>query len=77
MTPEESGIMKDAFFFLRDHDNPPANGVLGCEQYWAQAARQITELGRKWNHHPLVLEVLPAIYGYLETRSRQKAGDAP
>ena len=30
MTPEESGIMRDAFYFLRDHINPPPLGTDEC-----------------------------------------------
>ena len=74
MTREESDIMKDAFFFLRDHIEPPAKGDPACDSFWDQATRQITELGAKWNNHPLALEVLPAIYSYIETKSQQKAG---
>lgn len=74
MTREESDIMKDAFFFLRDHIDPPAVGDSACESFWEQAARQLSELGAKWNNHPLALEVLPAIYSYIETKSRRKAG---
>ena len=76
MTREESDIMKDAFFFLRDHIDPPANGTPACDAFWECAARQLSELGSKWNNHPLALEVLPAIYSYIEFKSKQKAGDA-
>ncbi|MBE5798239.1 MAG: hypothetical protein E7327_12835 [Clostridiales bacterium] len=74
MTREESDIMKDAFFFLRDHIDPPAVGTPACDAFWEQAARQLSELGAKWNNHPLALEVLPAIYSYIETKCKRKAG---
>ena len=73
MTREESEIMKDAFFFLRDHIDPPAAGTPACEPFWERTARQISELGEKWNNHPLALEILPAIYTYIETKSKGKA----
>ncbi|MGX8705609.1 MAG: hypothetical protein ACSW8J_03425 [bacterium] len=75
MTREESDIMKDAFFFLRDHIDPPANGTPACAAFWEQAARQLSELDTKWNHHPLALEVLSAIYSYIEYKCKRKAGD--
>ena len=74
MTREESDIMKDAFFFLRDHIDPPANGTPACDAFWECAARQLSELGSKWNNHPLALEVLPAIYSYIEHKCKQKGG---
>ena len=74
MTREESEIMKDAFFFLRDYFDPPAAGTPACIPFWERAANRISELGEKWDNHPLALEVLPAIYSYIEAKSKQKAG---
>ena len=75
MTPEEKDIMADMFFFLRDHNDPPAVGTDACIVFWEKAAEDIGELvGKKWNNHPLALEVLPAIYSYIETKCKRKAG---
>ena len=74
MTREESDIMKDAFFFLRDHIDPPATGSPECDVFWEKATQQLSDLGVKWNNHPLALEVLPAIYSYIETKCKRKAG---
>ena len=75
MTREENDIMRDAFFFLRDHIDPPANGTPACEVFWERATQRISELAAKWDNHPLALEVLPAIYSYIEFKSKRKAGD--
>lgn len=76
MTHEENDIMRDAFFFLRDHIDPPAIGSPACDVFWERAARQLSDLGVKWNNHPLALKVLPSIYSYIEQKGRQKAGGA-
>ena len=74
MTREENDIMRDAFYYLRDHIDPPAKGAPDYKAFWEQAARQISELGAKWNNHPLALEILPAIYSYIELKSTRKEG---
>ncbi|MBQ6325759.1 MAG: hypothetical protein IJI26_06800 [Clostridia bacterium] len=75
MTREENEIMRDAFFFLRDHIDPPAKGSPASNVFWDRAAQEISELGEKWNNHPLALEILPAIYSYIESKS--KGGETP
>jgi len=75
MTHEENEIMRDAFFFLRDHIDPPAKGTPASKVFWDRAAQEISELGAKWNNHPLALEVLPAIYSYIETKSNPSVAE--
>ena len=41
MTPEENGIMRDAFYFLRDHIDPPPVGTDECVTFWEQAAKDL------------------------------------
>ena len=43
MTPEENGIMRDAFYFLRDHINPPPLGTEECAAFWNQAAKDLAK----------------------------------
>lgn len=75
MTPEEKGIMADLFYFLRDHNDPPAPGTEECTAFWEKAAADIgTMIGRKWQNHPLALELGIALYGYLEKKCRAKGG---
>lgn len=75
MTNEEKTIMADMFYFLRDHNDPPANGTDECIVFWEKAAEDIGALvGRKWNNHPLALDVGVALYGYLEKKCKAKGG---
>lgn len=75
MTPEEKGIMADLFYFLRDHNDPPPPGTEACTVFWEKAAADIgIMVGRKWQNHPLALELGIALYGYLEKKCRAKGG---
>ena len=76
MTREENGIMRDAYYFLRDHNEPPACGAEDEAAYWEQAAKDLAAVGRAWNRHPLATMVLMAIYDYLQVKSREKEGNA-
>ena len=75
MTPEEKEIMADMFYFLRDHNNPPAIGADACVAFWEKAADDIGVLvGGKWKNHPLALDIGVALYGYLEKKCKAKGG---
>lgn len=75
MTTEEKEIMADMFYFLRDHNDPPANGTDACIAFWEKAADDIGALvGRKWNNHPLAMDIGVALYGYLEKKCKAKGG---
>ena len=75
MTPEENGIMRDAFYFLRDHIDPPPVGTDACVAFWEQAAKDLGNVAATWKNHPLATRILIAIYDYLEMKCKQKAGD--
>ena len=78
MTAEENGIMADMFYFLRDHNDPPAIGTDACTAFWEQAAKDIGNLvGGKWNNHQLAMEVGMAIYDYLDRKCKAKGGGSP
>ena len=78
MTAEEKGIMADMFYFLRDHNDPPAIGTDACTSFWEQAAKDIGNLvGGKWNNHQLAMEVGMAIYDYLDRKCKAKGGGSP
>ena len=69
----EKEIIRDLYRYLRDHDDPPAIGAEGCTDFWMQAAEDINELvGRRWDNHPLAVELGCAVYGYLETKCKAK-----
>ena len=71
MTPEEKDIMADMFFFLRDHNDPPAVGTDACIVFWEKAAEDIGELvGKKWNNHPLAMKLGLALIVYIEDKSK-------
>ena len=72
MTQTENDIMKDAFYFLRDHAEPPPIGGAGSDAFWARTAAELSEMGVKYENHPLALEVFPAIYTYIETKQKNR-----
>ena len=75
MTPEEKDIMADMFYFLRDHNDPPAVGTDACTVFWEKAAKDIGSLvGTKWNNHPLAMDLGIALYGYIEKKCKAKGG---
>ena len=77
MTDEEKAIMGDMFFFLRDHNDPPAVGTEACISFWKTAAEAISTLvEKKWNNHPLAMDLGIALYGYLEKKCKAKGGDS-
>lgn len=70
MTQTEKDIMKDAFYYLKDHADPP-KGQAASEAFWAKAAADLAEAGQKWEHHPLAVEVLTAVYLYIEQKQKE------
>ena len=77
MTREENEIMRDAYYYLRDHDDPPAEGTAECAAFWEKAAKDVSALvGGKWKNHPLATDVMIGIYSYLEKKCKAKAGDS-
>ena len=75
MTDEEKAIMGDMFYFLRDHNDPPAVGTDACITFWEKAANDICALvGKKWKNHPLAKDLGVALYGYLEKKCKAKGG---
>ena len=76
MTTEEKGIMADMFYFLRDHNDPPAVGIDTCDVFWRKAAKDISVLvSAKWNNHPLAMDMCVALYKYLDKKCRTKGGE--
>ena len=75
MTNEEKDIMADMFYFLSDHNDPPAVGTDECTAFWEKTAADIGKLvGEKWKNHPLTMEVGVALYSYIETKCKAKGG---
>ena len=76
MTSEENGIMKDIYYFLRDHCDPPPINTDGCEEFWLKAGQDLVDLvGRKWDNHPLAKKLGLALIVYIENKSKDMAGD--
>lgn len=74
MTTKEHGIMVDAFTFLKTFSEPPKINAPDCDDFWAGASAQMVEIDNKWLHHPLALELFPAIYSYIETKQKVQSG---
>ncbi len=75
MPEHEVEMMRDAFVFLRDHNDPPAPGTAEAESFWLRAAGDLSGAAAKWKDHPLMTGVLIAVYDYLMIKSRAKGGD--
>ena len=75
MTNEEKDIMRDAYYFLRDHSNPPPIGTDECAEFFLKAVNDLTQLiSVTWKNHPLAMELGISLYSYLEKKC--KAGSA-
>ena len=73
MNDKESGIFRDAFYYLRDHDIPPAPGSAESEGWWRHAAEDMLRLTSvTWNNHPLAVQLGIAIYAYLECKGCER-----
>ena len=72
MPENEVEILRDAFVFLRDHNDPPAPGTAEAETFWLQAAKDLGAAAAKRKDHPLAVGVLLALYSYLEQKGRAK-----
>ena len=77
MMPEEKEIMADMFYFLRDHNDPPAAGTDTCAVFWEKTAVDMNALvGTKWKNHPLAVDIGIALYGYLEKKCKARDSGA-
>lgn len=75
MTNDEKNIMADMFYYLRDHNDPPAVGTDGCTAFWKKAAADIGKLvDAKWKNYPLAMRIGVAMYEYLEKKCKAKDG---
>jgi len=73
MTYEEQEIMRNAFIFLKNHCNPPANSDDHAVDWWTQAAQEMATVCHAWNNHPLAMEVFVAIYDYIGEKAKMKS----
>ena len=71
MTFEEQEIMRSAYVFLRDHCCPPKNSDERTDEWWKQAAGEMAAVSARWNNHPLAVEVLMAIYNYIDRKAKR------
>ena len=72
MTRDENGVMEDAYYFLRNHDDPPSRGSLGEMPYWEKAVNDMIAVVNKWNSHPLAVEIMVGVFNYLEEKARRR-----
>ena len=69
MTREENDIMRDVYYYLRDHNDPPGPKDEAAGAFWKKAAGDARDLASgTWKNHPLVLELLAGVYRYLEAK---------
>ena len=74
MTQEENDIMRDMYFFLRDHTLPLTNDLNALLLFWQNTAADIENLvGVKWRNHSLAMEIGIALYSYLEKKAKAGA----
>ena len=70
-------IRKSRFFvklmnFFERHCAPLANGEDGSLEFWKSAAVDVSATYNKWIGHPLMSELLMAIYSYLECKAKER-----
>ena len=76
MPNDEIETMRDAFCFLRDHDDPPANDSGLLVAFWERTAFDMGRLAEKWNGHPLAVVVLAGLFEYLGAKADAKTAAA-
>ena len=76
MLNDEIEIMRDAFCFLRDHNDPPANDSGRLVAFWERTAFDMGRLAEKWNGHLLAAVVLAGLYEYLGAKAYAKTAAA-
>ena len=62
MLNDEIEIMRDAFCFLRDHNDPLANDSGRLVAYWERTAFDTGRLAEKWSGHTLAVVVLAVLF---------------
>lgn len=73
MTNEEKDIMRDAYYFLRDHCNPPPLGTDECADFFLKSVEDLSQLiTGTWKGHPLAQFVIMGIYEYLGVKCKEK-----
>ena len=76
MRNDEIEIMRDAFCFLRDHNDPPANNSGRLVAFWERTAFDMERLAEKWNGHLLAAVVLAGLFEYLGAKADVKTAMA-
>ena len=76
MPNDEVEMMRDAFLFLRDHNEVPAAGEEEEAGFWERVVRDARAMLGKWRGHGLMVLVLAALYEYLRIKPRKGGGSA-
>ncbi len=76
MRNDEIEIMWDAFCFLRDYNDPPANNSGRLVGFWERTAFDMERLAEKWNGHLLAAVVLAGLFEYLGAKADVKTAMA-
>ncbi len=71
----EKEIFRDLWNYLKTYNNPPTIHDPGCEEFWYNAGKDLTELlSAKWKEHPLAMKLGLALIVYIEDKSKDKGG---
>lgn len=73
ITPDEREMMRQAYRFLSQYSNPPANQAPDSVAWWDAAVRDVTVLDAVWNGHPLMRGMLTTLYAYIEWKAKAKS----
>ena len=67
----EKEIFRDLWNYLKTYNNPPTIRDPGCEDFWYNAGKDLTDMvGKKWNNHPLAMKLGLALIVYIEDKSK-------
>lgn len=72
VTAEEREIFSEAYHFFEKYNDPPANQEDFAADWWQECAKDVGSLDNHWKDHPLMRELLLAIYAYLDDKAKEK-----
>lgn len=67
----EKEIFRDLWTLLKTYNDPPTINDPGCEEFWYNAGKDLTDIvGNKWHNHPLAMKLGLALFVYIEDKNK-------
>lgn len=75
ISAQEREVMRQVYYFLDHHCNPPLTTDEESEEWWCQTVQEMNEMYNAWKSdpdvHPLMSELLMAILNYIERKAKR------